>query len=147
VWSQDRRRVDLTVPIAAGRRYAVRSFDVTEEQESLSIPDFGREFRMLGEPYHVRLPAEFAARLRGWLANHGHRDAQVDVAVNVNDDTGDVDLHFRLRPGPIRRLHAVIVQRQPNARTDARFIRGRFPDARGQAWNQRDIDAGVGDLY
>lgn len=146
-WSKDRSRVDVALHIAPGRRYLVRSVDVSSDDPSVPVPDFGRNYKLTGKPYHVRLPADHAARMRGWLANHGHPDAIVDVTTDVDDAIGAVSLHFRLRPGPLTRLGAVVIRQEPDARTNESFIRGRFRLKSGQRWNQRHVDDGVGRLY
>ncbi len=77
-WNEDRTEVDVAIPIREGRRFTVSRADVVPRDPEQPLPEELRTtLRSLGgAPFHRRLAADAAARVRGRLRELGYQFAE-----------------------------------------------------------------------
>ncbi|MGH7163422.1 MAG: BamA/OMP85 family outer membrane protein [Planctomycetota bacterium] len=142
-WSEDRARASVEIPVQEGARYTVGQVTLEgapgEEVERMAKAE------LVGAPYHVRLPFEVAARVRGRLLDEGRLRAEVSARAEIDDAASTARVVLRVVPGPIYRLRELAFTGAD--RTRPRFLRSRVPLESGDALRQDRIDAAIDELY
>jgi len=136
-YSDDKTRARATIRVEKGPQYTVRSVTF----QGLEPRDLG----LIGKPYHVRVPAEAAGRLRRDLLDAGHQRQQVASARTIDHDAAVADITLTVTPGPRVRLGKLRFSGQE--KTKEWFLRRRIPLREADYLAQRLIDRGVGNLY
>lgn len=137
-FSDDRARANVRIRVREGKQYVVERV----EWEGVDPPD---DDRTEGEPYHVRVPAQVAARVRRRLLDAGHQRAEVDYETEIDRERARAVIRIRAKPGPVVRLHALRFEGQE--RTRERFLRRRVPLSVGDVVAQRLLDRGLDNLF
>jgi outer membrane protein assembly complex protein YaeT len=136
-WNEERTRADVTVTIREGREYTIARV----EFEGIEPMDVG----LSGQPFHVRLPLEAAARVRRKLLDEGRQRVSVRSSSRIDDERAEAVVVIRVQPGPKVRLRDVEFTGQQ--RTKERFLRRRIPIEEGELVLQRLLDRGIDNLY
>lgn len=148
-WDAGRTRVDLAFAVQAGPRFRL----VSSRLELVPGSDPAGRWAGLhdrlqalldppGGTFVPRSASAAAARLRGLLLDHGHREAQVTVEQQDGPGAGEVALRFVIRPGPVHILRALSTQ--GGARSTPRFVAARLEGLQpGRPLAQSALDQSV----
>jgi outer membrane protein assembly complex protein YaeT len=130
-------RADVVVAVREGLLYRVVAVkgDVPADLD----------LRLADRPYHVRVAAQAAARVRAHWLERGHQFVQVDARVERDDGTGEATVVVSADPGPQVRLGSVRIE--GNRRTKEGFLRRRVPIEEGEVIRQQALEEAVDDLY
>ncbi|MDH3592510.1 MAG: hypothetical protein OER88_11560, partial [Planctomycetota bacterium] len=95
-WSEDKTRAAVTVPVTEGPLYTVSEvvFDGVEP----------RPTGIVGKPYHVRVPAETAARVRRQLLDQGRQFANVRGVAEIDEASHKAVVRITVDAGPVVRV-------------------------------------------
>ena len=144
-WSDDRRRADVAIPIAEGRRFTVSAAELTgplsDEARRALLP----LLPAAGDPFHLRVDAEAAARVRGWLREQGHRTAVVTATHEIERETATARVRVHAEPGPVHVLGDLRVSGL--ARSDPAFVTELLELDEGQVLRQSALDDAVDALF
>lgn len=115
------RRVNLDIAIVEGARTRVRTMRIEglPPGTDRDVPTWRREVE--GAPYNPASIADWSARVREHLADHGFADAEVVVEAVPGPAAGLVDLELAVKPMAAVRFGAVIVR--DNRHTHANLVR------------------------
>ncbi|HYC79094.1 MAG TPA: BamA/TamA family outer membrane protein, partial [Planctomycetota bacterium] len=146
-WNDARDAAHVTVPVVEGRRYVVASVETRIEPDDLpSAPAILRETEAyVGTPYAPDTPRRIAATVRRRLAAEGRLDMRVFARGRTDDETGDVAVAVRVRPGPQLYVENAAVHGDDRTRTD--FILERAALQHGALLTQDRLDDAVDALY
>jgi len=125
LFTEDRHRIDIRVPIREGVRYAVHAMEYRGDIPAAArgrLDDLRRD--TLGQAYTGRTPLIVRARAIEIYGDLGYADAAVDVSEQKESSTGRVGLEVTIAEGPLITLERVRVQ--GNVRTREDFIRQRL---------------------
>lgn len=136
-WNEERTKADVTLTIHEGPEYTIARV----EFEGIEPMDVG----LSGQPFHVRLPLEAAARVRRKLLDEGRQRVRVRSSSRIDDERAEAVIVIRVAPGPKVRLRDVAFEGQQ--RTKEGFLRRRIPIAEGELVLQRLLDRGIDNLY
>jgi outer membrane protein assembly factor BamA len=144
-WTPGRDIADLTFHVAAGPRFTLAAERLQlEGEQSLRV----HLLVLLDGPgavCHPRMAGEAAARVRGWLVDHGYREAQVEATQRLDIDTATMEVDLVVRTGPRHILTGVTVQ--GGRRTQRAFIDRQARELRvGQPLSQGALDQTVSAL-
>ena len=141
-WDESRSVATVTVPVEEGPRYTVTevAFEGADDLPLGAGPD-----RLVGGPYHVRLPVEVAARVRRILLDRGHQYPEVRARAEIDEEAATVVIRIRVDPGPQVRLREV--RFEGNERTRDSFLRNRIPLEEMELVLQHLYDKGLDNLY
>jgi outer membrane protein assembly factor BamA len=104
-FSADHHWASARIPIKEGLHYTISAiaYDFDLSGSGMARRDFRAvlaQTDLVGKPYYARLPSFTQSRIRSWLADRGHLDANVTSSVSVDDArTRAGDLHHRCRTG------------------------------------------------
>ncbi len=142
-WAEDRQRADLAITVNAGRMYTVGSEKlVLDVSQAHLFGDLHVLLDQVGSPAHPRTAAEATARIRGYLINHGFRQATVDASTQIDELQGQLHVTVTVIPGPRFILRSVNVI--GGARSADSFIQDRLSGLTvGQQLSQTQLDAAV----
>jgi outer membrane protein assembly complex protein YaeT len=136
-WNEERSLASVTVAVEEGPQYRVTAVEFAGVEP--------REVGLVGEPYHVRLPVEAAAKVKGALLAEGRQFARVVGRAELDHEKAKAVLHVEAEPGPVVRLNEVTVE--GNDRTKLSFLRRRIPVEDGDELLQEAVDQALENLY
>lgn len=147
-WNDDRTEAHVAIPIHEGRRFTV-SRVVLEGELPEGVRDSVRA--MVGAPFHRRLAAEAAARIRGRLREEGYQFCEARGRWELDPPPGEggngptASIFVEVRPG-----NRVVIRRWEIAgleRTDRGFAEGLVEIEPGGLARQSEIDDAIDALY
>ena len=144
-WSEDRRRADVEVPVVEGAKYVVSSVRIEGAGDPALEAQLVRELDLAGAPWHARVPAESAARVRRFLLRQGRQAAEAEAKAELDGEAATAAVVVTVRPGPVFRLRDVVVQ--GNERTRSPFLRGLVDLGPGDLLGQEAIDDAIDRFY
>jgi outer membrane protein insertion porin family len=145
VFRGDRSAASVTLVVREGPRYTLKgvSIDGLSEEESRAVGPLLE--RSLDEAFTPRLAFELRNRVLEWYGQRGHADVQVDVERDIDDQTGNVLLTFRIVPGPRVRIAAVRIT--GNRKTRGSFVKERLQLEAGDTYSRDRMRESFRRLY
>jgi outer membrane protein assembly complex protein YaeT len=148
-FSDDQRSAYAVIPVTEGRQYRVTSTDIDADltDSGMTRADLGparAEADIVGQPFYARLPTLAAARMRSWLADRGHLDAEVEARTDIDEEHATVSVVFQVKPGPVYVLRSVTVKGLD--RTKRGFVNSRLGASEGKPISREHMDEGVRQL-
>jgi len=144
-----RRQANVRVQIDEGRRHRLREITLAGELPLPAAELHAAVAGRLGEPFFDRLPYEIRARLEDELTNRGYADAEVEMAVVLDDDPSAAEVAVRLTctitAGPLVRVGKIVVH--GNEKTRAGFVRSRIELEPGETWSREAEEKSFRSLY
>ncbi len=137
-FSEDRAEARVLVRIEEGPQYIVER---VEFEGIAHVPDDGAT----GEPYHVRVPAQLAGKIRRFLLDRGHQRLRVSGSAVVDHERARAVVRIQATPGPVVRLRSLAFEGRE--RTRENFLRERIPIEVGDIVAQHLLDRGLDNLF
>jgi outer membrane protein assembly factor BamA len=144
-WNAARDAARISIEVVAGPRFVVSEETLDLVGDQALRPALTALLDRPGVVCHPRLEAEIAARVRGYLADRGWRDAVITTTSTIDEQNARQRVHLTVTPGLRQVVSAVTVE--GGRRTSRNFVDRQLRDVRpGQPLSQSALDAGMSSL-
>jgi len=145
-FSDDRSRVDITIPISEGVHYTVERVEVQGDVLAGVQPELNKiRQELIGQPYYNRKKLLIQTRILEAYGNRGYPDTRVEVQRQSGEKPGQVVLAVSIDSGPQITIAAVEIR--GNQRTRPDFIRNRIRLKPGDRYDLTLQKESFRDLY
>ena len=144
-FSDDKTTAKPKIPVKVGPLYTLAITPPTGPFPENVAKAFPAWPEVHGGPYHVRRPAELAAKIRSAFLDQGYHLGAVRPITRIDDETHRAHVSFDIELGPEVRLDTIEIEGVD--RTCPDFLRDRFGLEPGDVLSEDKIDEAVDELY
>jgi outer membrane protein assembly complex protein YaeT len=145
-FNEDNSGVTISVTVKEGPRYLIRNVTLNGDL----IPELAPELEkirndLIGKAYYVRQKLLLRTRLEDAYDAIGYADADIDLEVVRDNETGDTVMVVEIQSGEKLRIADIVVS--GNRTTKESFIRGRLQLAPGDIYTRKKRTESFRKLY
>ena len=137
-FSAEQTEVALGLHLREGVQTRIEAIHLTGEPEADVLEKLRKQLLLKsGEPLNVELVTQSIDRMKEFYANRGHIQAKIDVAPQFSEDNRQVNLTFRIDPGPIFYIGDISIQGVINTRKT--FVTRELQVEKGDIYSSREV--------